>query len=169
MTFLLLLRLFEAPVLSIARRTVVPLTSCPANFDLIDGACYRLLSSQQDWIGAEITAAGQSAHLASFATLTEHNSVFTYYRNLGRLTADVWIGLNDVSQEGVFAWTDNSTSTLRNFAQGQPNNDNGDQHCVSVERNDFLWNDVPCLAARLPLLKWDEAFLPFTQGMDPSQ
>jgi hypothetical protein len=139
-------------------------TTCPADFDLIDGACYRLLSSQLTWIDAEISAAGQSAHLASFATLTEHNNVFTYYRNLGRLTADVWIGLNDVSQEGVFTWSDNSTSVLRNFAANEPNNYGGLQNCIVVYSSSLLWDDDGCSSSRLALLKWDSMSTPFSQG-----
>lgn len=58
---------------------------------------------------------------------------------------DVWIGLNDVAVEGVYAWPAGDVTTWTAWASGQPNNGSGGtpQHCVRM-RADGKWNDTVC-------------------------
>jgi hypothetical protein len=158
----------DQPIKSTKRVTDV--TTCPADFDLIDGACYQLTSSGLSWIDAELFAAQQSAHLASFSSAADHQAVFDYYNSLGRLTGDVWIGLNDIAVEGSFQWSDGNTSALRLFASGQPDSSTdgyASENCAYVHRADFLWYDGYCSGPSgtlLALLKWSSAPTPFAPG-----
>ena len=64
---------------------------------------------------------------------------------LRRLTSDsdhVWIGLNDIEDEGSFQWTDGSPVNYTNWAPGQPDNLN-DSDCVFL-LPDGTWDDGQC-------------------------
>ena len=53
---------------------------------------------------------------------------------------DVWIGINDIDQEGVFVAVDGSDITYTNWNSGEPNNwDNED--AVHIHSDQNTWND----------------------------
>lgn len=54
----------------------------------------------------------------------------------------LWIGLNDISQEGVYVWASGSTAAYRRWSSGQPNNEGG-QNCVHMTSS-TNWNDFSC-------------------------
>jgi len=54
-----------------------------------------------------------------------------------------WIGLNDLQREGTMKWMNAGTSTYRNFASGEPNNDGNNEDTVHMNyNNDGEWNDT---------------------------
>ena len=61
---------------------------------------------------------------------------------------DVWIGLNDISSEGVFEWINGDP--YRNevaWLPGQPSNSGGNENCVHINLVDTRreeMNDLPC-------------------------
>ena len=61
-----------------------------------------------------------------------------------------WIGCNDLAKEGRFVWSyHNKLVTFSNWAPGEPNNDDGNEHCCMVGWVDSWhlpgqWNDSPC-------------------------
>ena len=58
-------------------------------------------------------------------------------------STDCWIGLNDISSEGIFVWSDGSDSLYRIWGRRQPNNDFGIGDCVS-HYNGPDWRDRRC-------------------------
>ncbi|KAK7912729.1 hypothetical protein WMY93_012940 [Mugilogobius chulae] len=50
-----------------------------------------------------------------------------------------WIGL----YRNMFAWSDLSSSTFRRWKTGEPNNNNNNEHCVSLDADLFM-SDVDC-------------------------
>ena len=68
------------------------------------------------------------------------------------LNIHVWIGLNDIQEEGTFKWSDGSQMAVIDFSKWnsyQP--DNGlygsgtDQDCVILwQTGNFKWHDYPC-------------------------
>ncbi len=55
-----------------------------------------------------------------------------------------WMGLNDHETEGTFVWSDGDSSTYRNWADGEPNDEN-DEDCGLMQANlDYKWNDAKC-------------------------
>ncbi len=103
-----------APVIANAAIVGGPLTN-PANNHV-----YFLLSSNT-WTGAEAEAQTLGGHLTTINDAAEQAWVFTTFGNLGGTSRYLWIGLNDVQQEGVFAWVDGATNTYRNWKPGEPN------------------------------------------------
>ncbi|PIK55335.1 putative C-type lectin domain family 19 member A [Apostichopus japonicus] len=72
---------------------------------------------------------------------------------LGNLVAqppaqDVWIGLNDITQEGMFTWSNGDPLVYKNFAVGQPDNGQASgvqsQNCVMYSPALNGWDDVQC-------------------------
>lgn len=81
-------------------------------------------------------------------------SLFFIYR--------VWIGLNDLTMEGLFEWTSGVNVTYTNWEMGQPNNGQGQENCVALPGLNTIdqWDDTNCVQA-----------LPFVcelPGVDPN-
>ena len=60
----------------------------------------------------------------------------------------VWIGLNDLAEEGTFRWASNNQllGSWNDWMPDKPNNIGGNEHCTLLyhEEPDQKWNDVPC-------------------------
>ena len=62
-------------------------------------------------------------------------------------TSSYWIGLK--KSDSTWKWTDGSTTTDANWAQGEPS---GDGECVTFDHTiinsneSYPWNDQPCYA-----------------------
>lgn len=67
----------------------------------------------------------------------------------------VLIKLNDIDKEGVFIWDEKNRGGIRLFTDGEPSNDNNNEHCVALStfRKDDIrnWNDLPCKKIVFPL------------------
>ena len=59
---------------------------------------------------------------------------------------EVWIGGNDIEEEGVWKWVDcTSWAQVVFWAPGEPNATNGDEACLSYSASlGFKWNDLNC-------------------------
>lgn len=134
-------------------------SSCRDGFDNIKGYCYMLSEIPMDWISAERLAEQNSAHLAALRS-AEQEDVLDFYRKRGRLTDDVWIGLNSIEQAGEWVYIGGQTYTWRNWASNQPNNEGGRQDCVRVQRDSGRWYDDSCGLQHLALLKWSASAKP---------
>ncbi len=47
----------------------------------------------------------------------------------------MWVGLNDIAEEGVFVWSDGSPNTYVRFLHGDPNNHLNNEHCGIMRKN----------------------------------
>ena len=54
-----------------------------------------------------------------------------------------WIGFNDITSEGTFAWEDVSPHDYDNWNSGEPNDSGSNQDCVHLW-TDGTWNDHDC-------------------------
>ena len=66
---------------------------------------------------------------------------------------DAWIGVSDIEYEGHFLWLDGVTATSETigWADGEPNNDHGREHCGQVSLAGYphnTANDLPCNVAK---------------------
>ena len=53
-----------------------------------------------------------------------------------------WTGLNDISTEGQFTWSDGSAVSFSNWLSGQPDKAHKLEDCVKIVGS--KWNDVSC-------------------------
>ncbi|XP_026880090.2 macrophage mannose receptor 1-like [Electrophorus electricus] len=98
-----------------------------------------------NWTYARDWCREQGGHLAVIDDVNENDFVASYLRDIAH---HVWIGLSDRLHEGKFAWTDGTSPVLfTNWAEKEPNNNDGQEHCVSMTHNHLvtgLWNDENC-------------------------
>ncbi|KXJ22252.1 C-type lectin [Exaiptasia diaphana] len=55
-----------------------------------------------------------------------------------------WIGFNDRAKEGTFVWFDGTKSNYTNWKKGEPNNNNGSEHCTMKSQGSKKWIDQKC-------------------------
>ncbi|XP_035685287.1 uncharacterized protein LOC118421889 [Branchiostoma floridae] len=92
----------------------------------------------------------EGATLGIFKDQDTHDFVVSL-RNLQAPDKRVWIGLNDIENEGSFVWEDGSPlGEFSAWIPGQPNNKKNDD-CVKIRPNTGSipnqWNDWPCTKA----------------------
>ncbi|MBI2578147.1 MAG: C-type lectin domain-containing protein [Candidatus Aenigmarchaeota archaeon] len=98
---------------------------CPSGWIEYDSHCYKTAGSGV-WNSVESECLSNNAHLATISNASENSFV----KSLWPLNDDVWIGYNDMSQEGTFRWASGSSSYL-NWAAGEPDN-TADKDCVEI-------------------------------------
>jgi parallel beta-helix repeat protein len=112
---------------------------------------YYAVLSYMSWDAAERTAQAMGGHLASITSAGEQS--FIRANILGDdafLNGALWIGLNDILQEGAFAWTSGEPVVYTNWHPDEINGDGGDaQNAVMINaRRDTpaergTWSDAP--------------------------
>jgi hypothetical protein len=99
--------------------------------DPANGNSYYLLSPAS-WTASEATAESLGGHLATRTNPAENTWVFnTFSPYSGNNGPDLWLGLNDpdlndgngAQHAADFVWSSGGTSSYRNWATGEPNDD----------------------------------------------
>ena len=57
-----------------------------------------------------------------------------------------WIDVNDIANEGTWEWDFGIAATFLAWGPGQPDNQQGLQHCASISLSASGWDDGPCNA-----------------------
>ncbi|XP_035685561.1 uncharacterized protein LOC118422151 [Branchiostoma floridae] len=97
------------------------------------------------YMEARDACAEEGAILAVVKDQETHDFIATL-RNTYANNANVWIGLNDIDNEGSFVWEDGSPlDGFNQWLAGQPNNNKNKQDCVGMQS---LWNDLSCSFGR---------------------
>ena len=101
------------------------------------------------WNEANAACNNISGHLVDVET-EEEQVLLVAERKKSRLQSNsfkyMWIGLNDLDDEGVWRWSDSAKATLPSWGRGQPNSSGGEQDCVTMDFSslDGKWNDFWC-------------------------
>jgi hypothetical protein len=124
------------------------LTAAPPEYvdtEIIEyaGHHYQIVMQKLSWQEAEsycrnLAYNGVNGHLASIGDAAENEFV---WRKYARLTGSVMLGGSDAAVEGMWTWTDGSPFVYANWAQGEPNDYNGEDYLTL--KADKSWNDVP--------------------------
>jgi cysteine-rich repeat protein len=102
-------------------------------------SCYRLLPDKPlAWGGASNDCVTWGGWLATIDSAEEQAFVAS-------LVSDrTWIGANDKTVEGDFAWDSGEPWGYQNWATGEPSDTLGED-CVELNATlDFAWNDTAC-------------------------
>lgn len=102
------------------------------------------------WTAAEALAQSLGGHLVSIGDEFEQEFVWSTFGNLDGVDRRVWIGFNDVANEGAFEWSDGSRVTYTNWNGGEPNNANGTEHYTELLGSSGKWNDMPDSGGSFP-------------------
>jgi hypothetical protein len=109
---------------------------------------YAVLHTVESGVGIDWSSANTQCNdvegttLVSVHNQTQNDQMFAMMKGLGLDYG--YIGLNDIATEDVFFWEDGSVRDYYNFADGQPDNYNGNEDCVHMYSTTGLWNDIPC-------------------------
>ncbi len=112
------------------------LTSCLSSCSMY---FYNPLS--QTGNDAQTWAQGFGANLISLQSASE-NACIVSELNTNGFGGIIWIGFNDVANEGGHVWYDQSAVIYTNWHSGEPNN-SGNEDCVQIYP-DGQWNDLNC-------------------------
>ena len=119
--------------------TVVPTHGCDVITD--DGTCFNYITgSGTNWENARLLCTSWGYDLATVKSSQENNLLHAIRSSSS--SDGCWIGLNDISSEGTFVWSDGSDYLYRNWRVSQPNNYHN-QDCVRFYDN-LEWNDWDC-------------------------
>ena len=104
---------------------------------------YKVYSEQNDYNAAKTQCESDGAFLAIPRSEAENDYIGDLIPN-----AKIWIGINDIDEEGVFVAVDGSDITYTNWNSGEPNNSPtwnyiGDEDAVHIHDHQNTWNDQP--------------------------
>ncbi|XP_033127158.1 hyalin-like [Anneissia japonica] len=113
-------------------------SSCEVGWDSYQGSCYKYFAVSVSWQTARSSCQDKGADLAVVTSYAENNFIVkkTSYNS-------VWIGLTDIYREGTFRWIDDTGSSYRNFAYGQPSN-YYNKDCVAINYSSGKWASLRC-------------------------
>nr|XP_039273072.1 collectin-11-like [Styela clava] len=113
-----------------------------------NGMWYRLYEDRANWEQAKLNCEAENARLPStgMRNRTIRKEVF---RGLPRTIKYLWLGFNDIQQEGRWVWSDNVELFDFYWRGGEPNNAWGVEDCArlrieSHETGKITVNDLPC-------------------------
>ena len=91
---------------------------------------------------------------SSRALCTHHDTAFVVFQTpaeaayLSNLDQTVWVGINDIANEGIFVRysnVDDIVGSFLNWIAGEPNNQNSNEDCVQLAGKGY--NDKLCTTA----------------------
>ena len=114
------------------------------NAGCLDSSCYRVFKSKLSWQDAENYCVREGGHLASIHSKEENDFVAKLASPVvGR--AEPWIGGNDITAEGSWAWSDGSNFSFTSWGEKQPDNTGNNENCLTTNWwNAGQWNDLSC-------------------------
>ncbi len=114
---------------------------CPDGWDYLPstGNCYKLMPDKQSYINARAFCVSNSSHLATVSSSGENSFLYSLTDEL------LWIGFDDLSEEGVFSWVNGEPVTYVNWRSGEPNNEFGGEDCALLNYySSSSWTDSDC-------------------------
>ncbi|CAH3179784.1 unnamed protein product, partial [Porites lobata] len=113
---------------------------CLTEWSYFDGYCYLTSRACATWLTAQSNCSTMSSNLLT--VYSQEENLYIQHRHNGERS---WIGLNDRSVEGSFAWASKDTSDFELWAPNQPN-DWKNEDCVHTlgALHRYEWNDVSC-------------------------
>jgi len=105
---------------------------------------YKFIPKKESWLRAKKDAERMGGYLVVINSAEEEKYIENKIQEyLGASSEGVWIGLNDIDEEGKWCWVNGDKLTYTKWHEGEPNNNGGlPESCVVInKRNDYGWND----------------------------
>lgn len=103
-----------------------------------DGKKYEIVTQKETWLGASLKAAKQGGYLVQINSKEEQDTIWSAIRNGAKIPmnytivqdgggiAYIWIGANDLAQEGEWIWDGDNDGKGTKFWSGQGSNGKND-------------------------------------------
>jgi hypothetical protein len=131
----------EQPPTAVVPRAADAADPCSAlgGFMIPDsGSCYMVGDNVFAWLDARSFCQAWGGDLVQIDSPQENAAL------VERIQGSVWIGANDLDEEGMFRWAQGNLLDFEAWNPGQPNNLDGDEDCADLNAFSGRWSDVPC-------------------------
>jgi len=127
-----------------------------AGWACLDGACVEgttlprlvAITEGRPWAGAREVCEAQidGGRLVGLRSPAEHLALAELVREL---PTSVWVGLSDVQEDGLFAWTGGAPATFVQWRNAREPSADGEEDCVEYEpASPHIWVGSDCSAVR---------------------
>ncbi|XP_052771361.1 galactose-specific lectin nattectin-like [Mya arenaria] len=117
---------------------------CPQDWIRIDSSCYYLSTGLMTCADAELHCEELGGPLAAITTQEESSSIFAWLDNEGVVTGLVWIGGNDIVEEGTWEWSTGEEFAFEEMSKiSEPNGSTG-ENCLVIYMAGVAWADYAC-------------------------
>ncbi|KAL2098023.1 hypothetical protein ACEWY4_007230 [Coilia grayii] len=131
---------------------------CPESWLRFNSSCYVISAVTTTWNEGRQNCTEKDADLVIINSKAEQE----YLNDMVKNFKEVWIGLSDSDNEGMWKWVDGTplTESLKFWKSGEPNDSNGNEDCAVLSRQTQsspkpfsvrgnpatlqTWNDIPC-------------------------
>ncbi|XP_061852165.1 macrophage mannose receptor 1-like isoform X2 [Colius striatus] len=128
---------------------VIPLSLCPEGWQSVSqsSSCFKIFQGgrekMQTWFGARDFCRAIGGDLASVHSEEEQNLIANLKRDYFHFS--YWMGLSALDSDRGFVWSDGSPVNFEKWANGEPNNYDGNEKCgVFNGYGNMNWNDLFC-------------------------
>ncbi|XP_061225344.1 phosphatidylinositol phosphatase PTPRQ [Neopsephotus bourkii] len=87
---------------------------CSQGWAAFQSSCYQMSKESKTWKMAQqiCETSSRGAHLLDIGSKEEHGFILSYLQTISQITM-LWMGLNDLKEEGQLVWTDGSPYLLK--------------------------------------------------------
>ncbi|KAK3582968.1 hypothetical protein CHS0354_027084 [Potamilus streckersoni] len=113
--------------------------------DAVTAHCYQLIDNPVTWFVASRDCVSRGGQLACIDSLEEQTFITNHLT--GFKSPGLWIGATNLNVRSGFQWIDGNGFAFINWAPGEPNNVNNNEHCGEMITGGPLrskWNDINC-------------------------
>ncbi|KAJ8042099.1 Complement factor H [Holothuria leucospilota] len=128
--------------------------ACPSGWTWntrVSGVCYKILPTSRTYHEQKNVCRRENGHLASIHSQNEINAIKSL---LQPSSGSYYIGLNDISVDRRWVYSDSTPYDFSNWEEGEPNHLD-DEDCVEM-KTDGRWNDIPCSRSFKGICKREE-------------
>ncbi|XP_028654895.1 C-type lectin domain family 4 member E-like [Erpetoichthys calabaricus] len=114
---------------------------CPYGWLIHQTSCYYISTDQMNWNDSQGDCMAKGGHLVIITNEKEQTFLNEHVNK-----SHAWIGLSDLEEERKWIWVDSTTPTMRYWAEGQPDDWNGED-CAHIRQwpgSINSWNDLSC-------------------------
>ncbi|NXD11888.1 MRC1 protein, partial [Nothocercus nigrocapillus] len=116
---------------------------CPEGWSHYAGHCYTLCREPRTWKEALTSCEQSNSSLASVHNIEEHGFIVSQLDY--KATDELWIGLNDLSTQMYFEWSDGTPVSYTKWLPGEPSHaTHAQEDCVLMAGEDGYWADSTC-------------------------
>ena len=110
-------------------------------------SCYQLLMATMKFDEGLQACSAMGARVVVPGSKNENQYIWEMMKNHHLSDGRVWIGCTDEHEEGMWMYADDPGTKCKilSWAQGEPNNQEGDEHCTQMwGSKDGKWVDIEC-------------------------
>ncbi|XP_077862270.1 macrophage mannose receptor 1-like [Saccoglossus kowalevskii] len=119
---------------------------CHSSLDwyLYDESCYYFsdpsdsINGRQGWSDARSYCYFNGGDLVSIHSVDEQRFIHQMQQESS------WIGIREYGAGNTYEWSDGTPVDYVNWAEGEPNDSNGEEQCAEMRKGDGSWNDLNC-------------------------